>query len=151
MELAIPLVALSGLYIISKQSKNETFKSKEYLPNTDIPDINYPHPIVSPETALTSKLSTVNTYEGGSYTDKFFNSNVPNSMVAKQMPSSSADYYSLTGNKVDGSYFQHNNMQPYFGGSIRSRQFDAKQLLKKNRHRYLHPVRITNGQTVRQI
>jgi len=124
MELAIPLVALGGLYIISKQSKNETFKS---LPNTDIPDINYPRPSVLPETALTSKLSTVNTYEGGSYTDKFFNPDAPNSMVANQMPSSSAEYYSLTGNKVDSTYFQHNNMQPYFGGSIRSRQFDAKQ------------------------
>ena len=45
MELVIPLIALGGLFIVSNQSKkSESFKNKEsgYLPNTDVPDHNYP-------------------------------------------------------------------------------------------------------------
>ena len=29
------------------------------------------------------------------------------------------EYYSLTGEKVTKDHFKHNNMVPYFGGSIR--------------------------------
>ena len=34
-------------------------------------------------------------------------------------------YYSLTGEKVKEDYFNHNNMVPYFGSHIRSRNLDA--------------------------
>jgi len=49
MELAIPLVALGGLYIVSNQnSKKENFESRKQkenipnLPNVDVPNRNYP-------------------------------------------------------------------------------------------------------------
>ena len=88
MELVIPLIALGGLFIVSNQSKkSESFKNNEsgYLPNTDVPDHNYPvssyilnepSNFTNPESDLTTKLSTVNRYDGGqSYTDKYFNPN----------------------------------------------------------------------------
>lgn len=83
MEIAIPFLALGGLYLISNQNsqKNdileEGFDSKKLqLPNENIPDKNYPaeYPVNVPELDRTSFLSVNNRYDGGgAYTDKFFN------------------------------------------------------------------------------
>ena len=129
MEIAIPLFALTGLYLVSNQSKKENFKGgRDALPNTDIPNRNYPSefPIVSTETDQTTALSTNNHFSnpGGVYTDKYFNAN-SDSNVMKGNVSAQSQYYSLTGEKVDGNYFQHNNMVPYFGSNIRSRHVEA--------------------------
>jgi len=158
MEFVIPLVALGGLYIVSKNSNNENFTGQRgiggedkltgtsdftTLPNTDIPNKNYPseYPVISQENELTSKLSTVNQYNGGSvYTDKYFNPNQNDTIVSSysSLPTGPTNqnnsgnpsytktpYYSLTGDKVDSSYFKHDNMVPYFGGHIRSRNLNA--------------------------
>lgn len=141
MELAIPLIALGGLFFISKQQK-DTFvgqrgtEGKKYisgqsdytsLPNTDIPNKNYPdeYPVISQENEITSKLSTNNAFDAPYvYTDKYFNPAKKEN--SKQTPSSqTTPFYSLTGEKVDSSYFKHENMVPYFGGQIRSRPLDA--------------------------
>jgi hypothetical protein len=127
MEFLIPLIGLGGLYIIS--NKKESF---ENLPNTDIPNRNYPaeYPILSQETDLTSKLSNDNPFDAvnGVYTDKFFdpalinsgniNVNTPFSTL-QNIPKSSGNYYSMTGESVDGNYFSHNNMVPFFGSRKR--------------------------------
>ncbi len=42
MELAIPLVALGSLYIVSNQTKKPK-PAEGFLPNTNIPDKNYPY------------------------------------------------------------------------------------------------------------
>ena len=86
MELAIPLLAAAGLYVISNQSSQtyspneerykEGFDDKKFqLPNENIPDKNYPNDsIVVPELDRTSYLSVNHRYDGnGAYTDKFFN------------------------------------------------------------------------------
>ena len=158
MEFVIPLVALGGLYIVSKNTQNnESFTSSGLrnepkisgssdftsLPNTDIPNKNYPaeYPVVSQENEITSKLSTVNRFDAPHvYTDKYFNPNhnepvvrdyaALNSGPAGQSNSGNpsfakSPYYSLTGEKVDSSYFKHDNMVPYFGGHVRSRNLDA--------------------------
>ncbi len=134
MELAIPLVALGSLYVVNNQKKcgknkkQEAFSNREALPNTDIPNTNFPqeYPITNSELEQTSKLSTVNKYTGNSaFTDKYF-SPESNSQYGDSTKSTiGSSYYSLTGEKVDKTYFQHNNMVPYFGGSIRSRQVGA--------------------------
>lgn len=152
MELAIPLLALSGLYVMSKQggSNKESFKTSktEELPNTDVPDVNYPpdEPIRTEMWDRTSTLINDNRYDGGSvYTDKFFNPAVNttsrissvaddpstgNGSDMRVQPSSSqkqsgSQYYSMTGEKVDLDYFQHNNMTPYFGGQLRNKITNA--------------------------
>ena len=128
MELAIPGVALGLLYVVSNQNKkNENFTNKQNkLPNTDLPNRNYPseYPVISNETDQTSQLSTVNRFDNtGVYTDKYFNQNSVSNIVNSFNPTNSqSNYYSLTGEKVDRSYFEHNNMVPFFGSNIRSRQ-----------------------------
>jgi hypothetical protein len=133
MEVVVPLFALSSLYIINNQNKNknESFvnKTKE-IPNTDIPNRNYPDQnVISVETDLTSKLSTTNRFEngGGVFTDKYFNPDTVARTVLQNSandttPKPQSSYYSLTGEKVESNYFQHNNMVPFFGSNVRSNQ-----------------------------
>ena len=140
-ELVIPLLALGGLYFVSKQKDKELdtvdgFTSlNDALPNTDLANRNYPeeYPIVSSDTDQTTKLSTVNKYDSnGVYTDKYFNPNmisamdVPSgvSLNSKTPSTNQTQYYSLTGDKVNASYFQHNNMVPFFGSNVRTMLVD---------------------------
>jgi hypothetical protein len=134
MELAIPIIALGGLYYSSKQSsstdkshsnqsiitnKPEGFIST--LPNTNIPNKNYPseYPIENETLDKTSKLSTTNTFDNnGVYTDKYFKPEPPQSTIKES-------FTSMTGDKVSAEYFQHNNMTPYFGAKNRSNVLDA--------------------------
>jgi hypothetical protein len=140
MEIAIPLLALSGLYVISNQQKKKPKEIENFdteLPNTNIPNKNYPEefPVQNSELDTTTKLAVDNRYDGPrAWTDKFMNPAVPDNVFLqentpqKTSMSGTRDskYYSLTGQQVDMDYFNHNNMVPYFGGKIRSRQFDAK-------------------------
>jgi len=149
--IAIPVVAMAGLYLAYTQDKKaksgqEYFSQRtgqyenKHLPNIDVPNTNYPeeYPVQNPPNDLTSKLSTVNTYDGKSvYTDKYFNPNAPSSLVSStstqnssmfssQVPNpATAQYVSLTGEKVGADYFQHQNMQPFFGSHLRTIRTDA--------------------------
>jgi hypothetical protein len=146
---AIPLVALAGLYLAYNQDKNKKLEGfdqrtglyeNRYLPNVDVPNTNYPeeYPVQNPPNDLTSKLSTANTYDGKTvYTDKYFNPNLKNSLVSSmaaensamfssQVPNpATAQYTSMTGEKVGADYFQHQNMQPFFGSHLRTIRTDA--------------------------
>lgn len=147
MEIAIPIVALGSLYLASNQTKKgENFQSMgSRLPNVNVPNRNFPDefPVRSYEHDQTSQLSTVNKYDTPvSYTDKYYNPDTNVGLMGEQPPykmdninavgglpsagstAPSSQYYSLTGDKVDASYFQHNNMVPFFGGSMRSRLID---------------------------
>jgi hypothetical protein len=111
----LPAIGLGSLYYISQEQKkkerdmHENFVAE--LPNVNLPDKNYPD--TSTED-LTSRLSQNNTYSGGAYTDKFFQPPTP--------PLGSQNTFrSMTGESVDSSYFQHNNMVPFFGSKERSR------------------------------
>ena len=116
MEFLIPGVALVLLSSVSKQQNNvdESFANQSDLPNVDVADQNYPDQFsgTAPDIDQTSALSTVNRYEnsGGAYTDKFFSTNKEDLAKPNETEQS---YYSLTGEKVAGSYFEHNNMVPF--------------------------------------
>ena len=64
MEIVVPLAALSGFYLINKQSRQknekESFNNQNYLPNTNTPDVNYPAEkrVNFPESEVTAELST---------------------------------------------------------------------------------------------
>lgn len=130
MELIIPAFALGSLYIINKKNKpveKMTNYNTTGLPNTDLPNRNFPDEfnIVSPELEQTSSLSNQNRYisENGAYTDKYFMpSNSPTVLqsASKDLDGQAPVYKSLTGLDVGGEYFKHNNMTPYFGGKIRT-------------------------------
>lgn len=117
----IPALAVLGLYTINAQppaKKKEGFNNE--LPNTNIPDINYPidYPIINDnsELSITGRLSNINRYDGGeAYTDKFFTQNT----FSNPPPSNpTTKYQSLTGPQ-DPAYFTHNNMTPFFGSKSR--------------------------------
>lgn len=113
MELAIPGVALGLFYIVSNQKKKqETFENN--LPNTDVPNRNFPeeYPVQSAETDETAELVNNNKFnnDNGVYTDKYFNK--------PESTSTETNYYSLTGKKVSEDYFSHGNMTPYFGSNV---------------------------------
>ena len=119
MEVAIPLFALSGLYLMNNQNKKkdetEQFTNQSRLPNTNVIDENYP---VDPnENEKTSDLSVNNRYDngGGVYTDKYFN--------RQTTSDNGTEYTSLSGNKVGSDYFEHNNMVPFFGGNLKNLDF----------------------------
>ena len=122
MELLIPIAALGGLYYSTQ--KKENFKPKEGftdLPNTNIPNKNYPqeYPTISTDTELTSRLSTVNKFDQPQvYTDKYFTPSKPE--IAK-----GASYQSMNGQRVGADYFQHNNMVPFFGAKNRTVVVDS--------------------------
>jgi hypothetical protein len=118
MELAIPLLAMGGLYIATNQEKKiqSGFANMSRLPNVDIPDQNFNNAF---ESERTSKLSTTNQYDGNrAYTDKYF--------APPAQSTNTTKYSSITGEQVDENYFRHNNMVPFFGGNIRTRTIDAK-------------------------
>jgi len=133
MELAVPLIALTGLYFVNKQSKQEKSvndfeafanqtSNPQYLPNVDIHNRNYPeeYPVVSPDIDQTSRLSKNNKFDSpGVYTDKYFDPNSTN-IVSNGVNAVGGQYTSITGKKVDASYFQHQNMVPFFGSNVRT-------------------------------
>jgi Family of unknown function (DUF5899) len=105
----LPLIGIAGLYMIKKQQKVESY---ENLPNTNIPDVNFP---LDEESETTSSLSTQNKYDGGkSYTDKYFTE------TSSRKSNNVEQYTSLTGQPVEMSYFRHNNMAPFFGSKSHS-------------------------------
>jgi hypothetical protein len=128
MEVVVPLFALTGLYLIDKQKKeeeHENFENQGGLPNTNIADVNYLQEdrVESSELDKTAELTVLNKFnnQSGVYTDKYFQ---PSQNKSRES-NNNLDYVSLSGQRVSGNYFEHNNMTPYFGGNIRGATKDA--------------------------
>ena len=144
MEVAIPLIALGGMYVISNQSskpcnqdiinKNnsrnnnikENFdnmgKQRNYLPNTIIPPQNYP------VTNLNQLVSTVQEYQNpNTATDKYFDQNLYEHKVrqGKNVGNNPQEIYSMTGDYLESKQFKHNNMVPFNGGKVKGNTYHA--------------------------
>ena len=127
MELALPFIALGGLYVISNQQKkqpigqtNEGFRNN--LPNTNIPPQNYP---VTDNKQL---VDTVQQYPNpNTATDKYFNQNVfeLKDRAGVKTGSEIQQIYSLTGNYMDSKEFTHNNMVPFNGKKPRGQVYNV--------------------------
>ena len=137
MEIAIPLLALGGMYIISNQS-NENCSKKEirqknpenftnmgaksnYLPNTNIPPQNFP------VSNINQLVDTVQEYQNpNAATDKYFNQNLYEKKVRNHIPvgQNPQEIYSLNGNYLNSDQFKHNNMVPFNGGKVKGRTYD---------------------------
>jgi len=144
MELAIPLIALGGMYVVSnksnenctkkeiKQQRQENFtnmgissnlgvKTDNYLPNTNIPPQNFP------VSNINQLVDTVQEYPNpNAATDKYFNQNLYEQKVRNHVPVSNTiqDIYSLSGNYLNSDQFKHNNMIPFNGGKVKGRTYD---------------------------
>jgi len=143
MELAIPLIALGGMYVISNQptqnsnsNKNkqgkktnitqEKFtnmgKPTNYLPNTNIPPQNFP------VTNISQLADTVQEYiNPNQATDKYFDQNIYEKRVERgaSVGQNPQEIYSLTGNYLDSNQFKHNNMVPFNGGKVKGNTYHA--------------------------
>jgi hypothetical protein len=132
--LAIPIVALGALYYVTNTQKgqaDEPFTNlNNLLPNVNLADRNFRGDGTDEigtvdEHDYTSKLSTANRYDGPDvYTDKYFNQ-IRNPQTAQNVMYGERMYDSLTGDKVDSTYFQHANMVPYFGSNVRTKFADS--------------------------
>jgi hypothetical protein len=142
MELAIPLIALGGMYIVSNQQPSqscdfekgkgksqklsqENFANmgahRNYLPNTNIPPQNFP------VTNINQLVDTVQEYPNpNAATDKYFNQNLYQQKVQNGEPVSKnpQQIYSMTGNYLDSQQFKHNNMVPFNGGKVKGNTYD---------------------------
>ncbi len=118
-EVAIPIVALGAMYIISnkkekKKNPVESFTQRQYLPNTKPQIKNYPKDTqkdILNETNVQSykgfKNSTENYYLPENY-----------KRALKNEKKNLGQFQSLTGNTINSSELEHNNMVPYFGAKI---------------------------------
>jgi hypothetical protein len=151
MELAIPLIALGGMYIVSNQKptqqcnnsnnqgnngnkgNSENFtnmgirsnlgvKTDNYLPNVNIPPQNYP------VNNINQLVDTVQEYSNpNAATDKYFNQNLYENKVrdGKRTGDIIQDIYSLSGNYLKAEQFKHNNMVPFDGGKVKGYTYHA--------------------------
>jgi hypothetical protein len=139
MEVAIPLIALGGMYIISNQPNKkcdnkekvtklnkENFtnmgKNVNYLPNTNIPPQNFP------VSNINQLVDTVQEYPNpNTATDKYFDQNLYENKVnqGKNVGQNPQQIYSLTGNYLDSNQFKHNNMVPFNGGKVKGYTYDT--------------------------
>ena len=144
MEIAIPLIAIAGAYVISNQSNNsdrnqkrrlenglqtiqgskenfENMGQRLQLPNTNIPPQNFP------VTDLNQLDDTVQRYANpNTATDKYFNQNYYENKQnsGAKVGNNIQEVYSLTGNYLDSKEFKHNNMVPFYGGKIKGQVYD---------------------------
>ena len=141
MELAIPLIALGGMYIVSNQTPSkscdtekgktqkinqENFTSmgvnRNYLPNTNIPPQNFP------VSNINQLVDTVQEYPNpNAATDKYFDQNAYQQRVRNNAPvgQNPQQIYSMTGNYLDSEQFKHNNMVPFNGGKVKGNTYDV--------------------------
>jgi len=139
MELAIPLLALGGMYVISNQS-NENCESNDeqanqqenfdnmgatanYLPNQNIIPQNFPVPNLN----QVIEDTTQNYPNPNTATDKYFDQNVYQDRVrdGKSVSNNPQQIFSLTGNYLDTDTFKHNNMVPFNGGKVKGYTYNA--------------------------
>jgi hypothetical protein len=145
MEIAIPLLALGGMYVVSNQSNEDSTKKQmrqtrkenftnmgirsnlgvrtdNYLPNTNIPPQNFP------VSNINQLVDTVQEYPNpNAATDKYFNQNLFEQRVRNNVPvgNNPQEVYSLTGNYLNSQQFKHNNMVPFNGGKVKGRTYDV--------------------------
>jgi hypothetical protein len=142
-EIAIPLLALGGMYVVSKNKKDNTpqpysgqgqgqgqFPTKEGYQNMNqtrnmLPGVN--PPLADKNFPVTQSVSNanVNMYRNpNQHTDKYFNpanfKNVENNNAKDFGVGGSAQTsFSLTGKPIEKDKFKHANMVPFFGGKVR--------------------------------
>jgi hypothetical protein len=130
-ELAIPLLALGGLFVMSKQSSNDPVPANRSanrsiegyvnmgrdpsdLPNYKTPVENYP----TTNPATRSNHARTRDYDRGLDTNESFFD--PNNRSQQQRVDIDTQHIShidsISGNRISKNEFKHNNMVPFFGG-----------------------------------
>jgi hypothetical protein len=154
MELARPLIALGGMYVISNQNnasnsnnQNQNSQNKkrvkfsekgqnqnqrqEQFTNMGKPANYLPNTDTPPQNYPIRNdkelVDTINHYPNpNSVTDKYFDQNVyeERQEAGKKVGNNIQEIYSLSGNFLDSEQFKHNNMVPFYGGKIKGKLYD---------------------------
>ena len=129
MELAIPIIALGGMYIIANQ-KNDKDKIKEsFITKNNVKNnkqIYNPIPKNYPTINNEDLLDTDYKYaDPNQASDKFFNQTNYQNMtnVATNSTNIVPDIYSLSGDYVASTEFRHNNMVPFYGAKMKGQMY----------------------------
>ena len=154
MEIALPLLALGGFYVISNQNNPESSgssvsssqknkvkfsenveenfagmnKYNKYGENDLLPNVN---PTVQNYPAINQKefRDSVGQYvNSNAATDKYFNQNKyenNQSGSGVNVGNQIQQVYSLTGQFIDKTNFKHNNMVPFNGGKFKGQVYDV--------------------------
>jgi hypothetical protein len=134
-EIAIPLIALGGMYVVAN-SKDEKVGKEGYSgmgkPANALPGVKPPRIPVNYPTTEAVKLDNVRRYPNANQaTDKYFDQTVYERVVESNPLGSAGGgagsqvNLSLTGEPIDTSDFKHANMVPYFGGKVRGATANA--------------------------
>ena len=131
MEIALPLAAIAGCYLVSKsdetpKAKKEGFEST--LPNVSISPSSYP--VGKPGKTVADYPNPATYPNPQASASKYFAATRYEELAEK----SNEQFTSLTGNDVPASDFVHNNMQPFFGSRVRQRttNLDGNESLLDN-------------------
>lgn len=149
MEIAIPFIALGGMYVINQNKNNDNENKMNYhnkkmknsnskqndpkkenfsnmshlpnLPNTDTPPSNYP--VINENELNYTPYQYVNS---NSATDKYFDQSYYQKQNAQNIKTGSnlQQVYSLTGQYIAATDFEHNNMVPFNGGKVRGQIYN---------------------------
>jgi len=129
MEIAIPLVALGGFYVISnqnkKKAKKETFEQRiENLNTNDMESTVLPHNLNTPDVNNFAQINLTGS-DGNHAMDKYYNPSSEDYRIRQsQQQIDPKPYKNLAGETVGADYFKHNNLVPYFGSHVRERNVD---------------------------
>ena len=137
-EVAIPLIALGGMYMMSNQNKKEGFTNMTNQKNA-LPYVNPPTPPINYPTLSDVSKENVKYYPNPNQTtDKFYKDDLYK-RVNEQNPNfgvsgNSRPIASLTGEVMNQDCFKHNNMVPFFGAKIKgaSTNFDVSEGILDN-------------------
>jgi len=131
MEVIIPLVALSGLYVATKNKDEDNIENSENIDelrdqlimNTN--SNNYSH---------SNKNDSQELLNNNFHRDDYYNGTKEKQLVPP-VKRNKRENFSLTGEPIDNNNFKHNNMQPFFGAKIRgtSNSLDTSESILDNK------------------
>jgi hypothetical protein len=131
MELAIPLIALGGMYIVSNQTPSKSCDTEKGK-TQKISQENFTSMGVNrnyfPVSNINQLVDTVQEYPNpNAATDKYFDQNAYQQRVRNKEPvgQNPQQIYSMTGNYLDSEQFKHNNMVPFNGGKVKGNTYDV--------------------------
>ena len=119
MELAVPIIALGGLYIASNQEQ----KKEPYVNMKNNQQTSQQAPINYPKHAPVKNTNPNKYRDPNTVTDRYFNPKIyeeyKNGPDQFNNMSKTNEIVGLTGEPISKDNFKHNNMAPFFGGKIR--------------------------------
>ena len=129
-ELAIPLVALGGLYVISNHDKKDEGFTNMGAPQNALPNVVPPTaPINYPVTKGVKDSNPRRFPNANQTTDKYFNQEIFQQIEQNNprdsVGGSTRTAMSLTGEPINKAEFKHNNMVPFFGARVKGSTVSA--------------------------